>query len=277
MPERIEDYALLGDLQTAALVGRSGLGRLAVLPAFRLRLVLQRAARLPRARPLADRTDSTAARRPSGATATDTLILETEWQTATGRVRVIDFMPPRETKPGHRPDRRGPRGQGRDADGARRSASTTARSSRGSGASTTRRSLAIGGPDGARAPHAGRARRRRHDARRRLHGARGRAGAVRARPGTRRTSELPQPVDAEQALVETERLARVDRAAAATTATTATRCTRSLIVLKALTYAADRRRSSPRRRRRCPSGSAACATGTTATAGCATRRSRSTR
>ena len=35
--------------------------------------------------------------------------------------------------------------------------------------------------------------------------------------------------------------------------------------------------SSPRRPRRCPSGSAACATGTTATAGCATRRSRSTR
>ena len=28
-----------------------------------------------------------------------TLILESEWQTDTGRVRVIDFMPPRETKP----------------------------------------------------------------------------------------------------------------------------------------------------------------------------------
>ena len=37
---------------------------------------------------------------------------------------------------------------------------------------------------------------------------------------------------------------------------------------------ADRAASSPRPRRRCPSGRAACATGTTATAGCATRPSR---
>ena len=51
----------------------------------------------------------------------------------------------------------------------------------------------------------------------------------------------------------------------------------SLLVLKALTYGPDRRRSSPRRRRRCPSGSAASATGTTASAGCATRPSRSLR
>ena len=29
----------------------------------------------------------------------DTLILESEWQTPSGRVRVIDFMPPRETAP----------------------------------------------------------------------------------------------------------------------------------------------------------------------------------
>ena len=39
----------------------------------------------------------------------------------------------------------------------------------------------------------------------------------------------------------------------------------------------DRRRSSPRRPRRCPSRSAASATGTTATPGCATPRSRCTR
>ena len=45
MAERIEDYALLGDLQTAALVGRDRLDRLAAVPALRLELVLRRAAR----------------------------------------------------------------------------------------------------------------------------------------------------------------------------------------------------------------------------------------
>ena len=42
---RIEDYGLIGDLQTAALVGRERLDRLALLPALRLRRVLRGAAR----------------------------------------------------------------------------------------------------------------------------------------------------------------------------------------------------------------------------------------
>ena len=52
---------------------------------------------------------------------------------------------------------------------------------------------------------------------------------------------------------------------------------RSLVTLKALDAHDAPAASSPRRRRRCPSASAASATGTTATAGCATRRSRSWR
>ena len=49
---RIEDYALLGDLQSAALVSRDGLHRLAVPPEVRLCRVLRIAARNARERPL---------------------------------------------------------------------------------------------------------------------------------------------------------------------------------------------------------------------------------
>jgi GH15 family glucan-1,4-alpha-glucosidase len=61
--------------------------------------------------------------------------------------------------------------------------------------------------------------------------------------------------------------------AAPTTAITATRCSGRW---SCSTRSRSRRPavSSPLRQRRCPSSSAACATGTTATAGCVTRRSR---
>ena len=52
---------------------------------------------------------------------------------------------------------------------------------------------------------------------------------------------------------------------------------RSLLTLESLTFERDRRASSPRPPPRCPRRSAGRATGTTATAGCATRRSRSRR
>ena len=55
MALRIEDYALIGDTQTAALVGKRRLDRLALPAALRLAGVLRRAARRRVARPLAAR------------------------------------------------------------------------------------------------------------------------------------------------------------------------------------------------------------------------------
>ena len=98
MAERIEDYALLGDLQTAALVGRSGSIDWLPFPRFDSSSCFGAI--------LGGREHGRWLMAPSGggpATTRryreDTLILESEWETPTGRVRVIDFMPPRETKP----------------------------------------------------------------------------------------------------------------------------------------------------------------------------------
>jgi len=98
MPERIEDYALVGDLQTAALVGRNGSVDWLPFPRFDSSSCFGAL--------LGGREHGRWLLAPtSGGQATDrryredTLILESEWQTPAGRVRVIDFMPPRETKP----------------------------------------------------------------------------------------------------------------------------------------------------------------------------------
>ena len=98
MAERIEDYALLGDLQTAALVGRHGSVDWLPFPRFDSSSCFGAI--------LGGREHGRWLLAPEGANRAtswryrdDTLILETEWRTPTGRVRVIDFMPPRETKP----------------------------------------------------------------------------------------------------------------------------------------------------------------------------------
>ena len=98
MAERIEDYALLGDLQTAALVGRTGSVDWLSFPRFDSPACF--------AGLLGTHDDGRWLLAPVDAGPCDTrryrgetLILESEWQTETGRVRVIDFMPPRETKP----------------------------------------------------------------------------------------------------------------------------------------------------------------------------------
>jgi GH15 family glucan-1,4-alpha-glucosidase len=91
---RIEDYAMVGDLQTAALISTDGSIDWLCLPHF------------DSAACFAALIDSPAAGRwllapASGGTCTtrryrpETLILETEWESAEGRVRVTDFMPPR--------------------------------------------------------------------------------------------------------------------------------------------------------------------------------------
>ncbi|OEU89474.1 glucoamylase [Streptomyces abyssalis] len=97
---RIEDYALIGDMQTAALIGRDGSVDWLCLPRFDSHAVFASllgteehgcwrvgpATTGGAEPPRADR------RRYSG----DSLVLESEWDTPRGTVRVIDFMPPRE-------------------------------------------------------------------------------------------------------------------------------------------------------------------------------------
>src|SRR6266542_1762987 len=100
MPSRIADYALLGDTHTAALVSKEGSIDWLCLPRFdsaacfaallgnedngRWRIA-------PHEPVLAVR------RRYRG----DTLVLETDFDTAEGSIRLVDFMPPRTSGPPH--------------------------------------------------------------------------------------------------------------------------------------------------------------------------------
>jgi GH15 family glucan-1,4-alpha-glucosidase len=95
---RIEDYALLGDLHTAALVSTAGSIDWLCLPrfdspaAFAALLHNEEAGHWT----LAPAGAGTAAARRY---TENTLVLETDWVTADGAVRVIDFMPPRTGTP----------------------------------------------------------------------------------------------------------------------------------------------------------------------------------
>ncbi|MGH3594831.1 MAG: glycoside hydrolase family 15 protein [Mycobacterium sp.] len=91
---RIEDYALLGDLHTAALLGRDGTIDWLCLPRFDsgscfAALLHDESAGHWR---LAPASGGPATRRSYR---DDTLIMDTEWDTDEGSVRVTDFMPPR--------------------------------------------------------------------------------------------------------------------------------------------------------------------------------------
>ena len=95
---RIEDYALIGDLQTAALVSREGSIDWCCFPRFDSEACF--AAVLGGAehgRWLLAPTG--AVRRSSRRYREDTLILESVFSTEEGSVRMIDFMPPRGTAP----------------------------------------------------------------------------------------------------------------------------------------------------------------------------------
>lgn len=94
MTRRIEDYGIVGDLQTAALIGRDGSVDWMCLPRFDSPACF--------AALLGDERHGSWRLGPaSGGECTSrryrdgTLILETEWDLPEGQVRVIDLMPPR--------------------------------------------------------------------------------------------------------------------------------------------------------------------------------------
>jgi GH15 family glucan-1,4-alpha-glucosidase len=95
---RIEDYALIGDLQTAALVGRDCSIDWLCFPRFDSRACF--------AALLGDEQHGRWILTPAGEVKRterryreDTLVLDTELETDTGTVRVVDFMPPRGRNP----------------------------------------------------------------------------------------------------------------------------------------------------------------------------------
>src|SRR3954471_22252623 len=98
MVGKIEDYGLIGDLQTAALVGRDGSIDWLCLPRFDSPACF------------AALLDEERAGRwligPAGARPCtpprylgDSLVLVSEWETPEGTVRVVDLMPPRGEAP----------------------------------------------------------------------------------------------------------------------------------------------------------------------------------
>jgi len=94
MSSRIEDYALIGDCETAALVGHNGSIDWLCWPAFDSDACF--------AALLGDPSNGRWLIEPSGEVTSvsrryrgDSLILETRFETATGTIELIDFMPPR--------------------------------------------------------------------------------------------------------------------------------------------------------------------------------------
>jgi GH15 family glucan-1,4-alpha-glucosidase len=95
---RIDDYALLGDLQTAALVHRSGSIDWCCFPRFDSGACFAALLGGPEhGRWLL--APANEVRRHERRYRDDTLILESVFETAEGRVRAIDFMPPRGVAP----------------------------------------------------------------------------------------------------------------------------------------------------------------------------------
>ncbi|MCX4761018.1 glycoside hydrolase family 15 protein [Streptomyces sp. NBC_01275] len=99
MHPRIEDYALIGDEQTAALVGMDGSVDWLCLPRFDSGACFGRL--------LGDEENGHWRIAPKGAKGhctrrayrPDTLVLDTEWETDEGAIRVTDLMPQREQAP----------------------------------------------------------------------------------------------------------------------------------------------------------------------------------
>src|SRR6476660_2626272 len=98
MPLKIEDYAIIGDTQTAALVGKDGSIDWLCLPRFDSGACF--------AALLGDASNGRWLLAPKGKVRkttrryeTDSLVLVTEFETAEGTVEVIDCMTPRDVIP----------------------------------------------------------------------------------------------------------------------------------------------------------------------------------
>ncbi|MEU8752856.1 glycoside hydrolase family 15 protein [Streptomyces chartreusis] len=101
MSSPIEDYALIGDLETAAMVARDGSVDWLCMPRFDspaclAALLGTRDNGFWRVAPVARAGGGACARR---AYRSRTLVLDTVWETSAGTVRVTDFMPPRAQLP----------------------------------------------------------------------------------------------------------------------------------------------------------------------------------
>jgi GH15 family glucan-1,4-alpha-glucosidase len=97
-PSRIEDYAVIADLHTAALISTNGSMDWLCLPRFDSSASFAALLGGPDAGRwrIAPLSGGTATRRSYRG---DTMILESVWETDEGTVRVTDFMPRRETEP----------------------------------------------------------------------------------------------------------------------------------------------------------------------------------
>ncbi len=97
-PSRIEDYAVVADLQTAALVARDGSMDWLCLPRFDSSAAFASLLGGPKAGRwrIAPMRGGACTRR---AYRDDTMILESTWETDEGTVTILDFMPIRQTQP----------------------------------------------------------------------------------------------------------------------------------------------------------------------------------
>ena len=95
---RIEDYAVIGDLQSAALISTAGSIDWLCLPRFDSPACFAALLDSPDAGhwQLAPASGGTCTRRQY---LEDTMILQTDWTTPDGQIRVTDFMPPRGKAP----------------------------------------------------------------------------------------------------------------------------------------------------------------------------------